>query len=128
MKNIIIAIDGPAGSGKGTIAKLVAERLELVNIDTGAMYRCVALDCLNKNIEPKEEDKIIELLDSIDIQLKRENGEQIVLLNGENVSREIRTERIDKNVGRYAGIKIVRDKVTPIQQRMAFVMSPKAKR
>lgn len=115
---IVVAIDGPAGSGKGTITKLVSERLGLVNIDTGAMYRCVALECLNKNIKPEELEKIAEVLENIDIQLKREDGNQIILLNGENVSKEIRTERIDENVAKYAAIKIVREKVTPIQQKM----------
>ena len=115
---IVIAIDGPAGSGKGTVTKLVAERLGLVNIDTGAMYRCVALECLNKNIKPEELEKIKEILENIDIQLKREEDKQIVLLNGEDVSKEIRTPIIDENVAKYAAIKIVRDKVTPIQQKM----------
>ena len=115
---IVVAIDGPAGSGKGTITKLVSERLGLVNFDTGAMYRCVALECLNKNIKPEELEKIAEVLENIDIQLKREDGNQIILLNGENVSKEIRTERIDENVAKYAAIKIVREKVTPIQQKM----------
>ena len=115
---IIVAIDGPGGSGKGTITKIVAERLGLVNIDTGAMYRCVALDCLNKNIKPDELDKIADVLESIDIQLKREGNNQKVLLNGQDVSKEIRTEKIDENVAKYAAIKIVRDKITPMQQKM----------
>ena len=115
---IVVAIDGPAGSGKGTITKIVAKKLGLVNIDTGAMYRCVALECLNKNIMLEELERIAEVLEKIDIQLKREGEKQIVLLNGQDVSKEIRTERIDENVAKYAAIKIIRDKVTPIQQKM----------
>ena len=115
---IVIAIDGPAGSGKGTITKIIAQKLGLVNVDTGAMYRCVALECLNKNIKPEETEKISEILKDIDIQLKKDGENQTVLLNGEDVSREIRTEKIDENVAKYAAIKIIRDKMTPLQQKM----------
>jgi len=115
---IIVALDGPAGSGKGTITKLVAKKLGLVNIDTGAMYRCVTLDCLNNNVKPSELEKITKILENIDIQLKRKEDNQIVLLNGQDVSKEIRTDKIDEVVAQYAAIKIVRDKITPIQQKM----------
>ena len=115
---IIVALDGPAGSGKGTITKLVAKRLGLVNIDTGAMYRCVTLECLNNNIKPEEVEKIAEVLENINIQLKREGENQKVLLNGQDVSKEIRTERIDENVAKFAALKIVREKITPLQQKM----------
>lgn len=82
------------------------------------MYRCVALECLNKNIKPDELEKIIKVLENINIELKRNENNQIVLLNGKDVSTEIRTERIDENVAKYAAIKEVRDKVTPMQQKM----------
>ena len=105
----VVAVDGPAGSGKGTITKAVSERENLVSIDTGAMYRCVALDCLNKNIGPEDIDGIKDVLENIDIKLKNENGILVVLLNGKDVSRDIRTPFIDANVGKYASIKIIRD-------------------
>ena len=116
--SFIVAIDGPAGSGKGTVTKEVAKKLNLVNIDTGAMYRCVTLDCLNNNVEPTEIDKINNILDKINIELKRENGNQIIFLNGEDVSEKIRSSKIDNAVAKYAAVKEIRDKITPIQREM----------
>ena len=114
----IVAIDGPAGSGKGTITKLIAEKRNLVSIDTGAMYRCVALDCLNNEIESTNLDGIEKVLEKIQIELKKINGEQKVFLNGKDVSREIREPKVDDVVAKYAAIKQIRDKVTPMQQKM----------
>lgn len=114
----IVAIDGVAGSGKGTLTKIIAEKLNLISVDTGAMYRCVTLDCLNKNIQYTEIEKIKQILENIDIQLKKENGQQVVFLNGQDVTKEIRTPRIDEQVAKFASIKEVRDKVTPIQRKM----------
>lgn len=114
----VVAIDGPAGSGKGTITKIIAEKCNLVSIDTGAMYRCVALDCLNKNITPQEVDKIEEVLKNIKIELKKNSENQEVWLNGVNVSEEIRSTKVDDVVAKFAAIKCVRDKVTPMQQEM----------
>ena len=115
----VVAVDGPAGSGKGTITKAVSEIENLVSIDTGAMYRCVALECLNNNVKPDDLNGIEKLLENIDIQLKKENGELIVLLNGKDVSRDIRTPIIDANVAKYAAVKIIRDKMTPLQRKMS---------
>lgn len=114
----VVAIDGPAGSGKGTITKLIAEKRNLVSIDTGAMYRCVTLDCLNKGIEPNNIEGIKSVLENINIELTKVNGEQKVLLNGKDVSREIRETKVDDVVAKYAAIKQVRDKVTPVQRKM----------
>ena len=114
----IVAVDGTAGSGKGTITKIIAEKMNLISIDTGAMYRCVALECINKNIEYTEIEKIKEILKNIDIELKKENGEQLVFLNGKNVTKEIRTPAVDNVVARFAAIKEVREKITPIQRKM----------
>lgn len=114
----VVAIDGPAGTGKGTITKIIAETMNLINIDTGAMYRCVALECIEKNISSNEEQKINEILENIDIQLKNINGVQRVFLNGKDVSEKIRTPEVDSKVAIFAALKIVRDKMTPIQRKM----------
>ena len=114
----VVAIDGPAGSGKGTVTSLVAQKKNLVSIDTGAMYRCVALDCLNNGVEPEDIKGIERILENIKIELKKENGVQEVYLNGKNVSKEIREPKVDDIVAKYAAIKQVRDKVTPMQRKM----------
>ena len=114
----IVAVDGTAGSGKGSITKVVAERLGLIAIDTGAMYRCVALECINKKIECTEIEKIKEVLENIDIEIKRKDSNQLIFLNGKDVTREIRTTEVDKEVAKFAAIKEVREKMTPIQRKM----------
>lgn len=114
----IVAVDGVAGSGKGSITKIIAERLGLIAIDTGAMYRCVALECIRQQITSNELEKIKKVLENIDIQIIKENSEQLIFLNGENVTREIRTPEVDREVAKFAAIKEVREKMTPIQRKM----------
>lgn len=114
----VVAIDGPAGSGKGTITKLVGKKIGLVNIDTGAMYRCVALECLKRNILPEELEKIEEVLKEVEIEFKRNGDKELVFLNGIDVTEEIRSTNVNSNVAKFAAIKIIRDKVTPMQREM----------
>ena len=90
----VVAVDGPAGSGKGTITKLVADKMKLVSIDTGAMYRCVALEMLNRNIKVEELQDIKKILEQIKIELKKEDNIQKVYLNGKDVSKDIRSEGV----------------------------------
>ena len=116
--SFVVAIDGPAGSGKGTVTKLVAERLGLVNIDTGAMYRCVTLMCLENNIDHTQIDEINKILDKIEIEIRNEDCNQTFYLNGRNVTKEIRYENVNKNVAKFAAVKEIRDKVTPMQRAM----------
>ena len=116
--SFVVAIDGPAGSGKGTVTKLVAERLGLVNIDTGAMYRCVTLMCLENNIDHAQIDEINKILDKIEIEIRNEDCNQTFYLNGRNVTKEIRYENVNKNVAKFAAVKEIRDKVTPMQRAM----------
>ena len=116
--SFIVAIDGPAGSGKGTVTKLVAEKLGFITIDTGAMYRCVTVEALNKNIKPTEDEKIEEMMNKISIEMKNQDGNQKVFLNGKDVTKEIRTSNIDKNVSAFSALPIVRNKITPMQREM----------
>lgn len=115
--SFVVAIDGPAGSGKGSITKIVAEKLNLECIDTGAMYRCIALDMINKNIKLDELDKIQELLKNVDIKFEDEN--QKVLLNGNDVTKEIRSIEVTKLVSEVAKIKEIRLKLVEIQRKIA---------
>ena len=104
----IVAIDGPAGSGKGTVTELVAKKLGLVNIGSGSAYRCVALETINKGIDLKEKEKIINLLDEIEIEFKMENSKDIVYLNGKDVTSRIREKDVAKIVSFVSSIKEVR--------------------
>ena len=114
----VVAIDGPAGTGKGTITKSVSEELGLINIDTGAMYRCVALNALENNIKDTESEKVEEMLKTIDMKFVMNDKKVIVLLNSKDVSKEIREQRINECVAKFAALKCVRDKLTKLQQEM----------
>ena len=114
----IVAIDGPAGSGKGTITYIIAKKMNLDYIDTGAMYRSVALEVLNKKIDIEDMNQIKEMLQTIDIQLKKEKGEQIVLLNGEDVSKKIRSNEVTSIVSKVSAIKEIRVKLVEMQRKM----------
>lgn len=116
MKNIIIAIDGPAGSGKGTLAKALAKKLNLVNIDTGATYRCVALKVLRKKVKLADKDKIIKIAKNIKIDLL-ENG--TVLMDGEDVTKEIRSKEVTEIVSPISSIVEVREILVDVQRNIA---------
>ena len=115
----VVALDGPAGSGKGTVTREVAKRINLINIDTGAMYRCVTLLMISQNIKLENEEKIKEILDKIDIKFAIEDREQKVYLNGEDVSFKIRTKEVNEFVSPVSTIKIVREKLADMQRDIA---------
>ena len=117
--SFIVAIDGPAGTGKGTVTKIISKKFKLVNIDTGATYRCVTLDMLNKGIKLDELDKIKELLKNIKIEIKREDNEQKIFLNGEEVTQKIRSKEVTELVSQVSSIKEVRLSMVELQRKMA---------
>ena len=115
----IVAVDGPAGSGKGTITKIVGEKENLIYIDTGALYRCVTLSMVRKNVKLEELEKIQEILDTIDIEFKKEDDQKKVYLNGEDVSKEIRESAVNKLVSQVSHIVIVREAITELSRKIA---------
>ena len=115
MKNLIVAIDGPAGSGKSTIAKLVAKKFNFTYIDTGAMYRMITLYLLENKISFDNLDKIQKILNEINLDMK---GDKF-FLNNIDVSLKIREEIINENVSKVASIKAVRENLVNLQRKIA---------
>ena len=115
----IVAVDGPAGSGKGTITKLVAKKLGLIYIDTGAMYRCVTLYIIRNNIGLEETEKIKSILNIIDIEFRKDNNKDSVFLNGENVTREIREKQVNDLVSQVSHLVEVRENITNLSRKVA---------
>lgn len=114
-----IAIDGPAGAGKSTIAKTIAKKLEFVYVDTGAMYRAMALYFLRNNIDAFDENAINEACKNIQVSITYEDGMQQVLLNGENVTGFIRTEEVGNMASKTSAYKTVRATLLDLQRDLA---------
>ena len=114
--SFVVAIDGPAGAGKGTITKLVGEKLGLVNIDTGATFRCVALNMIQKHIDIQEEKKIEEMLNKINIEMHTDGK---IFLNGEEVTKRIRENDVNRLVSPVSVLPIVRNKLLEVQRKIA---------
>lgn len=114
-----IAIDGPAGAGKSTIAKRVAEKLGLIYVDTGAMFRAIALYMTGKCVKSNETYKVKEELNNIRLDIVYENGEQQIILNDENVSRLIRNPEISKAASSFAQVPEVRKRLLILQRELA---------
>lgn len=118
--SIAIAIDGPAGAGKSTIAKAAAKKLGYIYVDTGAMYRAIGLYALRSGISVTDTDEVISLLDEIKLSLARnEQGEQLVILNGEDVSGLIRTEEVSMAASKVSAVQKVREFLLSLQRDMA---------
>ena len=114
-----IAIDGPAGAGKSTIAKRVAEKLGLIYVDTGAMFRAIALYMTGKCVKSNETYKVKEELNNICLDIVYENGEQQIILNDENVSKLIRNPEISKAASSFAQVPEVRERLLMLQRELA---------
>ena len=118
-----IAIDGPAGAGKSTIARRVAKELSFIYVDTGAMYRAMALYLLHKNVDQTNKEQIGEVCQNAEISIEYQNGEQIVLLNGENVNAYLRTEEVGNMASVSSAVPRVREKLLSLQRKLAKDMS-----
>ncbi len=116
-----VAIDGPAGAGKSTIAKAVARKLGLIYVDTGAMYRAMALFMIRKKVDPQDAEAISAKCKEADITIDYENGEQVVRLNGENVNDMLRTEEVGNMASVTSVQPAVRVKLVELQQALAKV-------
>ena len=118
-----VAIDGPAGSGKSTVARLLAKELNITYIDTGAMYRTVALYCINNGVDTKNRKDVVKALNSVQMDIKQENGGQKIFLSGVDVTNEIRSQRAGAGASDVAVIKEVREKLVDMQRKMSQGMS-----
>ena len=121
MKNMgyNVAIDGPAGAGKSTIAKLVAKEKGYIYVDTGAMYRALAIHFLKKGIAPENTEDVIEACSDADVSIRYEDGAQQVYLNGENVTGMLRTEEVGNMASKTSAVPEVREKLLELQRTLA---------
>ncbi len=117
-----IAIDGPAGAGKSTIAKIVAKRLNFTYMDTGAMYRAMGIAFDENGISPDDIEAVCRLIESIDISIKYKDGIQHIYLNGRDVSDEIRTEHAGNMASVVSSLSTVREKLVELQRKLSDSM------
>ena len=114
-----VAIDGPAGAGKSTIAKLVAKEKGYIYVDTGAMYRALAIHFLKKGVTPENTPDVINACRNADVSIRYENGVQQVYLNGENVTGMLRTEEVGNMASKTSAVPEVREKLLELQRTLA---------
>jgi cytidylate kinase len=115
---MIIAIDGPAGSGKSSTAKLVAGALKIVHLDTGAMYRAITLKCLEKKIPYNDENALKFVMDQTELSFTGSPPDTKIWMDGRDVSAAIRSDEVTKNVSDYCAVSIVREKLVDLQRKM----------
>ena len=115
---MIIAIDGPAASGKSTTAKNVAKELGFAYFDTGAMYRAVTLAVIQKNIDIENETELADLLENLKLKIEHKDGKTVLKMDGKNIAKAIRSEEVTSKVSAVSAISIVRDKMVKIQRQL----------
>ncbi len=120
---INIALDGPAGSGKSTVAKMIAKKLDILYLDTGAMYRACALKCLKSGVSVKDESAVEPIISNIDLKIEYKNGSQVTVLDGEDVSLDIRRPEISMMASDVSALKCVRLKMVEMQRLIAKNMN-----
>lgn len=114
-----IAIDGPAGAGKSTIAKIIAKNLNFIYVDTGAMFRAMAVFCLENGVDVQDEKKTAEAVKDVDVKIEYVEGAQQIILNGENVTGRLRTEEVGNTASVIAVYPEIREKLLNLQRKMA---------
>ncbi len=119
MKRFAVAVDGPAGSGKSTVAKMLAKRLGIIYVDTGAMYRTVALFCTQRGIDLADEGAVVAALADLRMKIVPEEGGQRIFLDGADVTEKIRTAEIGRGASAVAVYQGVRTRMVEMQQEMA---------
>lgn len=118
-KTLKIALDGPSGSGKSTIAKKLSKKLDILYLDTGAMYRATALKALKLNVDTFDEKGVSGFINDLDLEIKYENGSQQTYLDGENVSDKIREPQVSMAASNISSLKCVRLKMVEMQRKIA---------
>ena len=114
-----IALDGPAGSGKSTVAKIIANKLNILYLDTGAMYRACALKCLLSGVDVKDGAAVENIMRDIDVRVEYKNGSQVTLLDGKDVSADIRKPEVSMLASAVSAHRVVREKMVDLQRKVA---------
>src|SRR6056297_2616079 len=119
INKMIITIDGPAGSGKSTTASLLAERLNLTYLDTGAMYRAVTYAVLENGVDPENNEGVAEIVEGIDLEFGEFEDKKVILLNGKKIEKEIRDSKVSNSVSKISRLGCVRREMVKLQRKIA---------